>query len=367
MALSLVPGARPEPAWPLSDMRAITFQAPRSLEVASVPDPEILDPRDVVVKLELGAICGSDLHVYRGDEAGLDRGTILGHEFLGEVVETGSDVQKWKAGERVVSPFSSSCGGCLFCSRGLTSRCSHGAVYGWVQKGEGLQGAQAEYIRVPFADTDLVAVPSDHPAEEVLLIGDILSTAFFCAENGGVSKGVATCVLGCGPVGLLAVQAARELGADPLFAVDAVPERLGLAERFGATAISFTTDDPKACIQKYTGGFGVDVVLEVVGNASASKLAYELIRPGGTISAAGVHNEDHFAFSPGAAYDKNLTYKAGRAPARHYMERMLELLQQKRLDITPLISHRMALADAVRGYEIFDNKLEGAIKILVEP
>ena len=348
-------------------MNAITFQAPRELAYATVPDPEIQDPRDAIVRLQLGAICGSDLHVYRGDEAGLDAGTILGHEFLGEVVQAGPEVERWREGERVVSPFSSSCGGCLFCSTGLTSRCSHGAVYGWVEQGRGLQGAQAEYVRVPFADAGLVAAPTDLPVEEVLLVGDILSTAFFCAENGGVTKDTATAVLGCGPVGLLALQAARELGAAPLFAVDSVPERLRLAESFGATPISFETEDPKETVARHTGGFGCDVVLEVVGNASASRLAYELVRPGGTISAAGVHNEEHFAFSPGAAYDKNLTYKAGRAPARNYMDRMLELLRTKRLDIAPLLSHRMSLEEAVHGYEIFDNKLQGAIKVLIEP
>ncbi|MAB81128.1 MAG: alcohol dehydrogenase [Planctomycetes bacterium] len=348
-------------------MRALTFQAPRAISLESIPDPRIEHPRDVVLRMQLGAICGSDLHVYRGHETGLDVGTVLGHEFLGEIVEVGAEVETWKAGDRAVSPFSSSCGSCSFCSCGLTSRCSNGAVYGWVAKGEGLQGAQAEYIRVPFADASLVAVPDDHPAEEVLLIGDILSTAYFCAENGGVQNGTSTCVLGCGPVGLLAIQAARELGAAPLIAVDAVPERLELAERFGALPVSFERDDPHAFVARHTDGRGVELVLEVVGNAAAGRLAYDLVRPGGTISAAGVHNEEHFPFSPGAAYDKNLTYKAGRAPARHYMERMLGLLRKKRLDISPLLSHRLPLGETVRGYEIFDNKLEGAIKVLIEP
>jgi len=240
-------------------------------------------------------------------------------------------------------------------------------VYGWVEGGQGLHGAQAEYVRVPLADASLVAVPSGLPSEDVLLVGDILSTAFYCAESGGVGPQTVVCVLGCGPVGLLAIQAARALGAQEVIAVDAVPERLALAERFGASPVSFATDDPAKVVGKRTDGRGADVVLEVVGSAAASQLAYELVRPGGTISAAGVHTEEHFAFSPGAVYDKNLTYRAGRAPARHYMERMLDLLREGRLDIAPLVSHRLPLAEVVHGYDMFDKKLDGAIKMLIEP
>ena len=348
-------------------MKGIAFHAPFELACESVPDPRLEDATDALVQVDLAAICGSDLHVYRGVERGLDRGTVLGHEFLGTIVEVGSAVRAWKTGQRVVSPFSTSCGSCFQCRRGLTSRCEQSQLFGWVQGGRGLHGGQAERVRVPLADSTLVAVPPDVPEEEALLAGDVLSTGFHCAENGGVARGDLVCVLGCGPVGLAAVIGALDLGAREVLAVDSIAERLELAERYGARPVELGREDVPARVRAASDGRGADVVLEVVGNPQASALAYEVVRTGGTISAPGVHNEPHFAFSPGAVYDKNLTYRAGRAPARAYMERVLERLRRRAIDASAFFSHRLALEEAPRGYRIFDEKRERCTKVLLRP
>jgi threonine dehydrogenase-like Zn-dependent dehydrogenase len=348
-------------------MRAIEFRAPFQVRCGSLPDPRVVDSRDVVLRVDLSAICGSDLHVYRGVEAGLDAGTVMGHEFLGTVVDAGPGVRRFGRGARVVSPFSSNCGRCFFCRGSLPSRCTEGQLFGWVQGGRGLQGGQAEYVRVPWADSTLVELPPGVPDEQALLAGDVLSTGLHCAENGAIRAGDVVAVLGAGPVGLAAVIAARDLGASRVLAVDSVPERLELAERFGGEALRLDAEDVPARVRAATDGRGADVVLEAVGSAQASRLAYELVRTGGTISAPGVHNEPVFAFSPGQVYDKNLTYRAGRAPVRALMERVLARLGSASLDVSPLISHRLSLEEAPRGYEIFERRSERCTKVVLRP
>jgi threonine dehydrogenase-like Zn-dependent dehydrogenase len=335
-----------------------------------VPDPVILDPRDAIVRVELAAICGSDLHVYRGHEAGLDAGTVLGHEFMGEIVALGSEVRGLAVGDRVVCPFSTSCGQCGSCGSHLSSRCTHGELFGWVEGGTGLQGTQAEYARVPLAAGSLVKLPADLPAsvpaEASLLVGDVLATGFFCADAARFKPESDVVVLGCGPVGLMAVVGARQLGAGRVFAVDTVPERLDLAESFGATAMPLGADLVER-MQAAVDGPGVDCVLEVVGSPQASRLALDLIKPGGTISAVGVHTETNFAFTPGEAYDKNLTYVAGRCPARSYAERMFELLATEKYPVASIFSHRVGLDGGAEGYRIFDAKLDACTKVLLIP
>ena len=332
-----------------------------------VPDPVLTGPGDALVRVTHTSVCGSDLHPYHGREAGLDPGTVVGHEFLGEVIEVGSGVEGFSAGDVVVSPFSTSCGSCAPCLEGLTSRCERGQLFGWVAGGTGLQGAQAEYVRVPLADATLVAAPAGLDPEAALLAGDVLSTGLFCAESGGVGAGSVVAVVGCGPVGLMCVLAARELGAEQVFAVDRVPERLALAARFGAVATDFDTDDPLTRVREASAGRGADVVLEAVGSPASSRLALELVRAGGTIAAAGVHSEPHFAFSPGEAYDKNLTYRAGRCPVRSMMRRALALMTTGRIDPSPLVSHRMALEEGPAAYELFDRRREGCTKVILLP
>ena len=348
-------------------MRAITFRAVRDLALTEVPEPEVEDPRDVVVAVELSAICGSDLHPYRGAEQGLDVGTVFGHEFLGRVLEVGADVATLAVGDRVVAPFTTSCGACYFCEQGLTARCEHGQLFGWVEGGRGLHGAQAERVRVPLADSTLMKVPGAAHDEEALFAGDVLSTGAFVAELGGVAPGARVAVLGAGPVGLMACVAAREAGAARVYALDAVPERLALAEGFGAVGLDFRQDATLERVADETDGRGVDAVLECVGSPQATRLAVDLVRPGGTIAAAGVHTEETFAFSPVEAYDKNLTYRAGRCPARRMMDRTLALVGERRLGLDAIVSHRLSLEDGVEAYRMFDERRDGCTKVVLRP
>ncbi len=351
-------------------MKAITFRGTESVALETVPDPKIEASTDVIVKNRLTAICGSDLHVYFGRETGNDPGTPMGHEFLGEVVEVGSAVAALSPGDVVVSPFTSNCGSCFYCKQGLTCRCTRGQLFGWVDNGKGLAGVQAEYARVPLADATAFKIPEGIEDEPALFLGDILATGFFCADMAGVTPGGVYAVIGCGPVGLLAIVGARELGAETVFAIDRLPERLELAKGFGATPVHAGTEDAKfvlSILDEATGGRGADAVLEVVGSPEATRLAVDLVRPGGVISAVGVHTESSFAFSPGEAYDKNLTYRAGRCPVRHYMERLLPLVRDGKYDLRAIVSHRLPLEDGVRGYELFANKLEGCTKVTLTP
>ncbi|MCG8417595.1 MAG: alcohol dehydrogenase family protein [Proteobacteria bacterium] len=349
-------------------MKAITFAGHRAVEYETVADPRIEESSDVIIRVELAGVCGSDLHPYNGREQGLDRGTPMGHEFVGEVVEAGSQVTSLTRGDRVYSPFTTSCGQCFYCREGLTSRCQRGQVFGWVSRGQGLSGGQAEYVRVPLADTTALAVPADISEEKALLLGDVFSTGYFCAEMAGVSPTGTSVVIGCGPVGLFAIIAARHLGAQRVFAVDSVAERLDLARRFGATAIDFTSEDPVSIVGEATDGRGADAVMEAVGSPASQRAAIALIRPGGTISVVGVHTEEQMAFSPVTAYDYNLTYRVGRCPARAYMERLVPVVRdQLDVDITEVISHRLPLARGAEGYRMFDERRDGCTKVVLKP
>jgi len=348
-------------------MRALAFHGVHDLRIDRVPDPVLVAPTDAIVAVRLAAICGSDLHVWHGRETGLDQGTVMGHEFLGEVVEIGTEVSRFSPGDPVVSPFTTSCGGCFYCSHDLPARCTRGQLFGWVERGAGLQGGQAELVRVPLADSTLLGVPGGLAAEAALLLGDVLATGYHAAVMGGVAGGSTCAVIGCGPVGLMAVVSARELGATQVFAVDAVPERLAFAERLGAIPVDLRNGTVLESIREATSDRGVDAALEAVGSPEASRLAFELVRPGGTIAAVGVHHEAAFAFSPGAAYDKNLTYRIGRCPVRHYMEQLLPIAGKHETELAGLFTHRLPLDQAPLGYRIFDGKLDGCIKVLLAP
>ncbi len=348
-------------------MHALTFHGKANVHYESVVDPEIIAATDAILQTYCAGICGSDLHVYHEREAGLEHGTVMGHEIVGEVVALGKNVQHFKVGDLVFSPFTTNCGQCFYCKLGLTARCERGQLLGWRQNGAGLHGAQAEYVRIPLADATLMRVPEDIHAEEALLLGDILATGYFCAEQAEIKSHGAYAIIGCGPVGIMALCAARELGAEKVYAIDSIPERLHLAEKFGALPINLKENNAIEIIRAATFGRGVDAALEVVGSPSAQGLAMDLVRPGGIISVVGVHTAPHFAFSPAEAYDKNLTYKVGRCPARYYMERLLALVRKRKYDFRAVISHRLPLAHGVEGYKIFDQKLEGCTKVVLRP
>lgn len=348
-------------------MQALTFGGVETILHQSIADPRVLQATDAIVQITMAGICGSDLHVYHGRETGLDEGTVMGHEFTGVVVETGNAVKKFRKGSKVLSPFTTSCGECFYCCIGLTCRCEKGNLFGWVQDSHGLHGAQAQFIRVPMADSTLVPLSNDLNEEKGLLLGDIFSTGYFCADNAGINDKGVYVVIGCGPVGLMTIVAARHLGAQKLFAVDFMADRLSKAEYFGAIPLNPVQMDIKSAIANATGGRGADAVMEVVGNPDALRLAIDLLRPGGTISSAGVHSAKNFSFSPGEAYDKNLVYKIGRCPARYYAEKLLREEVVQRYDIESIITHRFELKQGARAYEIFDRKIEHCIKPVLLP
>lgn len=348
-------------------MKGLVFDGHRTVNYESVEDPCLESPGDVIVQVKRAAICGSDLHPYHEREEGLDYGTIMGHEFVGEIVEAGAEVRGLRVGDAVYGPFTTNCGECYYCQNGLTSRCPQGQLFGWVGMGEGLEGTQADLVRVPLASSTLQPVPEGITDEEALLIGDVFSTAYFCADNAEVEPGGIYAVVGCGPVGILAILAARQKGAELIYAVDAVAERLAMAQQAGAVPIDFSAEDPVATLHEVSEGRGADAVLEAVGSFEAERSAIELVRPGGTISVVGVHCHETLAFSPREAYDKNVTYRVGRCPARAYMDKLAPIVRDEDLDITRVISHRMALADGAEAYRLFDEKREGCTKIVLTP
>ncbi len=348
-------------------MKAITFAGVRHLEYTDVSDPVLIDDRDAIVKVEVAGVCGSDLHPYLGRERGLDVGTVMGHEFIGRIVASGSMVNTHAIGARVLAPFSANCGECWACNSGLTSRCVNGQLFGWVEDGKGLHGGQAEYVRVPFADATLVAVPGEAvDLAAVMLAGDVLATAMFGAELAGIARGDSVVVVGCGPVGLLAVRAALAREASHVFAVDAVASRLALAEEFGARALSFRDVDAAEVVRAATDGRGADRAIEAVGSPEATLTAANCVRPGASIAAIGVHTESHLALSPGRLYDRNLTYSAGRCAARRMMPHAIPLAVKETALLQRLITHRLSLKEGVGAYERLATREEGWGKVVLE-
>ena len=289
----------------------------------------------------------------------------MGHEAVGEVVDIGSDVQGINIGDRVFAPFSTSCGTCFFCTRGLTSRCVAAQLFGWVHKGRGLGGCQSEYVRVPLASGTLLKKPDGVSDVSALLLGDNLSTGYYCAEMAEIEPGGTYAVIGCGTVGLLCILAARQMGAEHLFAIDPVPQRRAQAEQLGARSLDVGDKSVKEIINA-TEGRGVDSVMELVGIPSAQKMAFQLIRPGGIMSVIGCHCTPNFAFSPVEAYDKNLTYRTGRCPARKYMDLLTDRVAAGEFDIDRFVSHRFKAGDCIQAYDIFSNRKEGCLKAVFE-
>lgn len=358
-------------------MRALTFQGIETVETRNdVPDPRIQSESEVIVAVHRAGICGSDLHQYHGREP-VRPGTVPGHEFFGEVVSVGKAVRQFQPGQTVFSPFTTSCGECFFCRDGLSSRCEHWQLFGYlppedeVDIGRGIQGAQAEFVRVPLADSTLLPAPSGLSAEEALLLGDNFTTGFFCADQAGIRRDGITVVIGCGAVGLCAVVAAKFLGAETVLAVDPVATRRSRAAEMGAIGVAPV--EASSIVAEFavrTGRVGADSVLEAVGSPSAQRLAFDLVRPGGVISAIGVHTAGHFAFSPMAAYDKNITYKAGRCPVRSYLDRILKLVEQNglRIPVEQIVTeNRLPLSKGGQAYRQFASRSEDCVKILLDP
>jgi threonine dehydrogenase-like Zn-dependent dehydrogenase len=389
-------------------MKAVCWCGTNKLQVQQVPDPRVINPRDAVVKVTSTAICGSDLHLYDGFIPTMRKGDILGHEFMGEVVEVGPGVTNLKRGDRVVVPFAIACGNCFFCRRQLWSCCDNSNPNAWVVEklygfsGSGLfgyshmmggyAGGQAEYVRVPFADVGPLKVPGDLPDEKVLFLSDVFPTGYMAAENGNIQGGDAVAVWGCGPVGLFAIKSAYLLGAGRVLAIDRFPERLRLAaEKCGAEVINYERQDVAEALRYHTGGRGPDVCIDAVGleahgpapwgwydkaktalmletdRAYALRQAIEACRKGGTVSIPGVYGGliDKMPF--GAAFGKALTFRMGQTHVHRYMPRLLDLVRQGKIDPSFVITHRGGLDDAPALYRTFRDKQDGCIKCVLRP
>ncbi|GES64768.1 zinc-containing alcohol dehydrogenase [Aspergillus terreus] len=348
-------------------MQAVVFKGPLQVALEERPIPQIQDPTDVLVKVRYTALCGSELHVFRGHQPS-GTGFVMGHEFTGEIVETGADVKKFAKGDRVVSPFTLSCGECFYCRRKCSSRCANGKLYGTVI----LDGGQAEYVRVPHADSTLVAAPAAVDEKKLVLMADIFPTGFFAARNGFKEMDAATIqestvvLFGCGPVGICALVSALEYKPKHLIAVDSVPSRLELAKSLGAEPWNFQTDADglRKRVMDLTEGRGADVAIEVVGNSDALRMAFDIMRPWGRISSVGVHNAE-IPIGGNEAYGKNLQLQMGRCPVRSIFEDALDLLVKKQDTLDFMVQDIRPLSQAVQAYDDF-NQMKSQ-KIIFEP
>jgi S-(hydroxymethyl)glutathione dehydrogenase / alcohol dehydrogenase len=353
-------------------MQAIVLKEIGEVALGERPDPRLTGDGDAVVRVTTAAICGSDVHIVEGRDRGVRPGTILGHEFVGVVEQLAPGVANLAVGDRVLAPFTISCGDCFFCRRGLTARCVHSAPFGFVTAdGFGLEGAQAERVRVPLAASTLLRLPGAEVADEqVLLLGDVFSTAWSCAEAAAFGPGDTVVVIGCGPVGLLCVMAARWLGAGEVVAIDRIDYRLDKAARLGAQPLNARDLSGGAMpplVAELTAGRGADAVLEAVGSAPALDLALAAVRPGGVVSIAGYHTDAVYPLPIQAAYGKNLTLRIGRCSARSVMERLLPRVLAERLPLADIISHTLPLSQGVYAYDLFRRRDDAAIKVLLKP
>ena len=389
-------------------MRALTWHGKHDVRMDTHPDPEIINPRDAIIKITSTAICGSDLHLYDGFIPTMKSGDILGHEFMGEVVETGSKSTLTK-GQRVVVPFTISCGACYHCSKKQFSACDNGlpadnqdiaqelyghpmaGLFGYSHMTGGYAGGQAEYVRVPFSDVGPIVIPDGLDDDKVLFLSDILPTGWMGAENADIEPGDTVAVWGCGPVGLFAVQSAFLMGAERVIAIDHFPRRLELAARFGAEPINFEESKTYEALMEMTGGIGPDAVIDCVGleahgffgdniidqlkisaflatdRIHAIRQAILACRKGGRVSVPGVYGGFVDKFPLGAFMQKGLTMKTGQTHMQRYMEPLLAAIMEDKIDTTFLISHRLPLEKAPEGYKMFHDDQDNVTKIVLKP
>jgi threonine dehydrogenase-like Zn-dependent dehydrogenase len=390
-------------------MRALCWHGPRDVRWEQVADPRILNPRDAIVQVTATAICGSDLHLYGGNIPTMQAGDVLGHEFMGEIVEVGSGVGNLKVGDRVVVPFPIACGACFYCREGLTSLCDNTnpnaemaeALYGFSGAGlfgyshlyGGYPGGQAQYVRVPFADVGPCVVPAALSNDQVLFLSDILPTAYMAAENCGIRPGDTVAVWGAGPVGLLTMACARVLGAERVIGIDRWPARLRLAEsRAKAEIIDYEqTPDVVEELKQRTGGRGPDACVDAVGMEAHGvsldamydrakhmlmlatdrphvlREALQACRKGGTVSIPGVYGGVVDKVPVGAAFAKGLTLRMGQTHVHRYLRPLLALIEAGQLDPTFVITHRWPMSRGPEAYRVFRDKADDAVKFVLDP
>ena len=345
-------------------MKALTFQAEGDVKVMDVPKPSIKGSGEALVKVTLGAVCGSDLHILHGHTP-MNQGAVLGHEFVGVVEEVGAEVKRFEPGDRVVSSFFTSCGHCALCRKGWFNQCVDKGTFGHGEYFGGLGGGQAEYVVVPNADNTMEKIPAGMDDEQAIFVGDILSTGFFGAERAEIKPGDVVAVVGAGPVGLMATMCAQLFGPARTFVIDMVDSRLEVAQELGGISINAKEVHPVEAIERATDRIGADSSIECVGLMSAVDTAIHVVRGGGTISMVGVPSATVAEFPIMRSWLKSLTFRAGWCNVQMYMRPLLDLIAAGRLHPEKIISHRMRLADAEEAYRIFDAR--EATKIVLLP
>ena len=389
-------------------MKANCWYGTRNVQVTEVPDPKLMNPRDAIVKITSTAICGSDLHLYNGFVPTMKRGDVLGHEFMGEVVEVGKGVNNLSVGDRVVVPFPIACGHCAQCERDLYSLCENSnpnawmaeklwgyspcGIFGYSHMLGGYAGGQAEYVRVPFADVGPLKVPDHLDDDKVLFLTDIFPTGYMAADACGIQPGDIVAVWGCGPVGQFAIKSAYLLGAERVIAIDRFDYRLEMArDRAGAETINYEYADVHETLKEMTGGRGPDHCIDAVGmeghgpglagaydkmknmmmletdRAYALRQAILACRSGGTVSVAGVYSGLIDKFPMGAIVNRSLTLKSGQTHVHKYMRPLLERIERGEIDPSFVITHRMKLDEAPQGYDVFAKKQDDCMKIVLKP
>jgi len=388
-------------------MKAVCWHGTHDVRVENVPEPKILNNRDALIKITLTAICGSDLHLYDGYIPTMKKGDILGHEFMGEVLEVGKDVPNLKKGDRVVVPFTICCGRCFYCQKGMWSLCdnsnpnapmaekmygsSSAGLFGYSHLYGGFAGGQAQYARVPFADVGPIKIPEGVPDEKVLFLSDIFPTGFMAAENCNIQPGDTVAVWGCGPVGQFAIRSAFMLGAERVIALDDTSDRLELARQGKAETLDFSSADVVEQLKELTGGRGPDSCIDAVGMEAHGKAidalydrakqavmlesdrphalrqAIQACRKGGTISIPGVYGGLIDKFPIGAAFAKALTFKMGQTHVPKYLKPLLERVVNGEIDPSFLISHRVNIDEAPAMYKTFRNHADNCIKVVLKP
>ena len=390
-------------------MKANCWYSKHDVRVEEVSEPKILNRRDAIVRITSTAICGSDLHLYNGFIPTMEKGDILGHEFMGEVVEIGSEVKNLSTGDRVVASFPISCGNCFFCQKQMFSLCensnpnapiaqklfghSPAGIYGYSHMLGGFAGGQAEYARVPYADVGTIKIPEGLADEKVLFLSDIFPTGYMAAENCDIEPGDTVAVWGCGPVGQFAIASAKLLGAERVIGIDRLSERLQMAsEKAGAAEIiNYEETDVYERLMELTGGLGPDACIDAVGMEAhmpgiigaydrikqammlesdrphALRQAIMACRKGGTVSVPGVYGGFDDKIPLGSFVNKALTLKTGQTHVQRYMKPLLERIEKGEIDPSFVITHRMSLNDAPKGYDIFTNKQDDCIKIVLKP
>lgn len=389
-------------------MKAITWHGKADMRYETVPDPSIQHPRDAIIKVTACAICGSDLHIYGGLIPSMQAGDVMGHETMGEIVEIGPAIKTLKVGDKVVIPFTIACGECFFCERGFYSACersnpnhqaaaklwghSPAGLFGYSHMLGGYAGGQAEYMRVPFADTGALKVPSGLSDDQALFLSDIFPTGYMAADFCDIQPGETIAVWGCGPVGQMAIRSALMLGADRIIAIDTVPERLALARECGAITIDFMAEDVFDRIQELTKGRGADACIDAVGTEPETQSSFHAMvdrvkvatfmgtdrphvlrqaihccRNFGTVSIIGVYGGFLDKIPMGSAINRGLTFRMAQTPVQHYMHHLLDKIERGEFDPSFVITHRASLKDAPDLYRKFRDKEDGCIKVVLRP